>query len=133
MGIVLRMVAGIANFFKPFLVNLFKGSFSRVFLGFSALIDLLWSYLRVFFSRLPFYLTWLATFYVVFRVFALGAVELINSIDMIMPASVVLAATWFLPENIPSLLSIVYGSKLYRFVYDHKMVAMKARLTALVK
>jgi len=131
--LVAGFVSGITAFFRPFLTKIFKALFGKVMIGFAALFDLIWSYVKVFFDRLPFYLLWLGAFYILFRLFAEGALALITSLDMVMPASIALAATWFLPDNIPSLLSIVYGSKLYRFVYDHKMIAMKARLTALVK
>jgi len=130
MVIVLRLVAGIANFFKPFLTKLFKGFGSKIFSGFSVFGGLIWNKIKLLADRMPFYIAWVTAFSLLFFTFMAGAAALIETLAISVPLSIVQAASWFLPSNIDLCVSVVMSSKLYRFFYDHKQMVLDARLKA---
>jgi len=130
MGFVARLVAGIANFFKPFLTTLLKKFGNRIFAGFEVFGLLIWNKIKLLFDRMPFYLAWMAAFSLLFFAFMTGAAALIHTLAISVPLSIVQAASWFLPSNIDLCVSVVMSSKLYRFFYDHNQMVINARLKA---
>ncbi|NOR69278.1 MAG: hypothetical protein GQ532_06210 [Methylomarinum sp.] len=129
--IVSAIVSAIVNFFRPFLRNLLGSFYTKIMAGFVWFAAGFWGQVKVFFDRLPFYLAWSAAFYSAFFLFVQGATFLITSVNSFMPNSVITAASWFLPSNVAQCLSVVYSSKLYRFLYDQKMIVLNGRLVAL--
>jgi len=130
MVIVLRLVAGIANFFKPFLTKLLKSFGGRIFAGFEVFGLLIWNKIKLLFDRLPFYLAWIAAFSILFFGFMAGASALIETLVISIPHSIVQAASWFLPSNVDLCVSVVMSSKFYRFLYDHNQIVINSRLKA---
>jgi len=131
MGIVFRLLTGLIGFIRPFFTNLFKKFGVQIFLGFEVFLGFIWGKIKVLFDRMPFYLAWLGAFYALFLGFISGADALIGSIVPMMPLSVVQGASWFLPNNLIECITLVTGSKMYRFMYDHGKMVLDARLQAL--
>jgi len=128
--IVAGFVAGIANFFRPFIFNIFKEFGTKIFVGFGVFGGLIWNKIKLLFSQMPFYIAWLSAFSLLLYLFTQAAAALIDTLAIPIPLSIVQAAGWFLPSNVDICVSVVMSSKLYRFFYDHKQMVLDARLKA---
>jgi len=126
--IVGGIVSGIGAFLRPFLAKWGGKLLTKLFSGFSFFGLAIWEKVKVFFDRAPFFIAWsLAVLALLMGLKAFYLSQLVGLFPPI-PLPIAQAAGWFLPSNTSYCISIVYASKLYRFLFDYNNIVLRERL-----
>lgn len=125
--LISSLLTGLVEFLRPFLLNAARVILDKIFVGSQAFLAVLYAKFALFLSNLPFFVAWSTAFYLLLLALTTFLSFLIDGLLPAIPESVRIATGWFLPSNTFECLSVVYSSKIYRFIYDHKQIVLAER------
>jgi hypothetical protein len=120
------------GFFRPFLTRLFITGSEKFLVALLFVVEPIYTTIKAWLFKMPFFVVWLGIAYVLYSALVSGLSVLLSGFMPVISPAIVQSAGWFLPSNVFECMTLVYASKMYRFAYDHKVAASKAKLVTSV-